>query len=388
MTLIRPLFAGILIMALCTCCMPAGAILQQFTYRGYVSSSDPGTGNITLLATHTWRCSYDNNTAHCGWGAISPIPVTGKVPSAEVFTVVRPGKVVEASSLGIPGGHWTGIGLLAPVYEEGGYVTTALFGNPESLPAPFPCGYVVRAVTNPDCEHCTGSTCPALGADTTILRNGNERWNGTLLPGKEYQYRDPIDQSSVYIRFVSGTASSNRCPNATGIFTGPQPVSIFIIRVDKPGLSPGFASRNGFLSILSFPSGATVFMNGEQKGETQLAISNLNPGTYTLVLKKEGYSPWEKTVAIQNTGRMMVTATLEPLYGSLRIHSSPSQALILINGEEAGSTPKVIKSLSPGEYSITLSKTGYLTANRTTKVSAGQEKLLYVALSPELPLFV
>jgi hypothetical protein len=80
---------------------------------------------------------------------------------------------------------------------------------------------------------------------------------------------------------------------------------------------------------------------------------------------------------------MMVTATLEPLYGSLRVRSSPSQALVLLNGEEAGVTPLVVKSLSPGEYLITFSKTGFQTVNKTAKVSAGQEKLLYMALSPE-----
>lgn len=389
MTSIRPLYAGILILTLCISCMPAGAILQQFTYRGYVSSTDPVSGNLTLLATHSWRCSYDNATQHCGWEAVSQKPVTGKVPAADVFSMVRPGKVVEASSLGIPGGYWTGIGVLAPVYEEGGYVATDLFGNLPSLPAPLPGGYVVNAVTEPDCEHCTGSTCPARGATIAILRNGEECWTGTLLPGEESRYRDPLDQSGVYIRFVSGNASSNLCPNATGIFTGPQPVSLFILHVDKTGSSPGHASRlpdTGSLTILSFPSGATVFLEGEQKGATQLTVSDLNPGEYTLVLQKEGYSPWEKTVTIHNGQRMMVTATLVPLYGSLRVHSSPSQAMVLVNGEKAGDTPLVIKSVSPGEYFITFSKTGYLTENRTTKVSAGQEKLLYAALSPETPM--
>jgi len=298
---------------------------------------------------------------------------------------------VEASSLGIPGGHWIGIGVLEPVYEEGGYVATDLFGNLQSLPAPLPGGYVVKAVTEPDCEHCTGSTCPALRVTTTILRNGVEYWTGTLLPGEEHQYRDPLDQSGVYIRFVSGNASSNLCPNATGIFTGPQPLSVFIIHVDKPGLGPGHASSrpdNGSLTIHSFPSGATVFLDGEQKGATRLTVSDLDPGEYTLILQKEGYSPWEKTVTIHNGRRMMVTATLEPLYGTLRVHSSPSQAMVLVNGEEAGVTPLVIKSMSPGEYFITFSKTGYQTENRTTKVNAGQDKLLYAAMSPETLLAV
>jgi hypothetical protein len=368
--------------------MPAGAILQQFTYRGYVSSTDPENANLTLLATHTWRCSYDNATVHCGWGAISPMQITGTVPSTEIFAAIHPGKIVEASSLGIPGGHWTGIGVLVPAYEEGGYIATDLFGNLQSLPAPLSGGYVVNAVTKPDCEHCTGSTCTALGATIAILRNEEECWTGTLLPGEEYQYRDPLDQSGVYIRFVSGNASSSLCPNATGIFTGPQPVSVFILHADKPGLSPGHASRlpdTGSLTILSFPSGARVFLDDEQKGETQLTVSNLDPGTYTLVLQKEGYSPWEKTVTIHNGKRMMVTATLEPLYGSLRVHSSPSQATIMINGEEAGVTPLVVKNLSPGEYSITLSKAGFQTVNRAVKVNAGQEKLLYMALSLETP---
>ncbi|MDD1705895.1 MAG: PEGA domain-containing protein [Methanoregulaceae archaeon] len=385
---ISPPVILLIIVILYACCVPAGAVLQPFTFRGYVTSTDPGSANLSLLATHTWRCTYDNATVRCGWEAIPPVPVMGTVPSSEVFSMVRPGKIVEASSLGVPGGKWTGIGILSPGYEERVLVATDLFGNLQSLPAPLPGGYTLKVMTEPDCGSCTGSTCPALAVSITILRNGAECWTGVLLPGGEYQYSDPFDQSGLYIKFVSGNASSQLCPNATGGMTGPQPLSVFIVHAGRPGSDPGNPGRlpdSGSLNIFSFPSGARVFLGGEQEGVTPLTLSDLEPGTYSLILQEEGYSPFEKNVTIHAGKRMMVTASLEPIYGSLRIRSSPSRATILVNGEIAGLSPLVVERLYPGEYSITLSKPGYAAVNRTARVNAGQEKLLYIALTPQTP---
>jgi len=385
---IRSFATVLFILALCACCLPAEASLQPFTFRGYVTGTDAGSGNLSLLATHQWRCSYDNDTITCGWQAITPLPITGIVPSDATFTVVRSGQVVEASSLGIPGGHWTGIGVLVPVYEEKGYFATGLVGDLGSLPAPLISGYSVTAVTEPDCGNCPGSTCPALSANLTIFRDGVEVWNGMLLPGEDIQYRDPLDQSGLYISFVSGSASSRLCPNATGGMTGPQTLSIFIVRADRPGTGPVPTMtplKAGSLSILSFPSGATVILDGEEHGVTPSSVSGLDPGEYALSLEKEGYSPFEKNVTIHPGLPSTVTATLQPLYGSLRIQSSPSQATVMVNGEEKGVTPLVVEGLSPGEYTVTVSKTGYRAVNRTAAVSAGQEKFIYVTLSPETP---
>ena len=256
MTTIRPLTILLITLALCACILPAGAILQSFTFRGYVTSTDPVTGNLSLLATHQWRCSYENDSITCGWKAITPQPISGTVPSETTFSLIRSGQVVEASSLGNPGGHWTGIGVLAPVYEEQGYLATAIVGDIDSLPAPLVAGYSVTTETEPDCETCTGSTCAAILARITVSRNGEIVGTATLSPADTYQYSDEEDHSGVDVAFISGQASAALCPNASPFMTGPQPISIFTVSVTPPseGVSSFPGTENGSIPLQSVPS--------------------------------------------------------------------------------------------------------------------------------------
>lgn len=55
--------------------------------------------------------------------------------------------------------------------------------------------------------------------------------------------------------------------------------------------------------------------------------------------------------------------------GILTIKSSPEKALITLNGQATGLTPKDIRFLLPGEYQVTLSKPGYQTWQKRLFVS-------------------
>lgn len=371
---------------LLSCCLPAGAVLQTFTYRGYVTSVTPETGNLSLVATHRWGCSYENNTTTCGWRPVTPQPLAGTVPTDEVFTVIHSGTMVEATSIGIPGGSWTGIGLLVPVYETGGWYATDLFGDIASLPAPLISYYSVSATTTPDCTNCTGSRCPAYSATVSIFRGGGLQWNGTLLAGQAHRYEDIKDHSAVSVRFIRGQASSGLCPNATGSLGGIQPVSVFVVKVDPAGTSPGPTVvpplGAGSLGILSFPSGALLILDDEDRGVTPCSVSNLSPGSYTLILEKEGFAPYKQTVTIHPRRATTVTAFLAPLYGSLSIRSYPLNASISLDGSPKGSTPLILTGIPSGMHTVELSKPGYTTTGGTVRVTGGGIELVYLELPP------
>ncbi len=56
----------------------------------------------------------------------------------------------------------------------------------------------------------------------------------------------------------------------------------------------------GALSIDSFPRGATIIINGEPIENTSpTLLVNLIPGRYTILLKKEGYYDWAKTLIVE-----------------------------------------------------------------------------------------
>lgn len=57
-------------------------------------------------------------------------------------------------------------------------------------------------------------------------------------------------------------------------------------------------SPNGLLVLKSVPDGAEIYLNGELETATNATIS-LAPATYSVVIKKEGYKQWEKSLTIK-----------------------------------------------------------------------------------------
>ncbi|MCQ8893621.1 MAG: PEGA domain-containing protein [Methanolinea sp.] len=380
----RTLLFFVLILILCACCVPAGALLPSYSLRGSVVDYSRANNTVTILVTHKWGCVYDGRENPCSWIPITPRTLTGTVPVPEVFDHIGFGSPVMAGSIGTQGERWTSIGTLTPFAAPEPYHATHLFGDLGLLPAPLVAGYGISATTKPDCGECSGSVCTARWANVTITREGTPVWNGTLLPYGEMAYDDPHDGSGISVTFVSGQASSNLCPGLPVGMSGIQPISVFIVSVRQPGPGPTVTPAKGcFLSISSVPSGATILLDGINRGQTSQTISGLDSGEHQVVLEKDGYAPYEKTVILSPGRPAFVVANLARLYGSLRIQSTPSGAAVFLNGTAAGVTPLVIGDLLPGEYTVTLSKTGYVNATRMATVSAGQEKFVIVALSPK-----
>lgn len=55
----------------------------------------------------------------------------------------------------------------------------------------------------------------------------------------------------------------------------------------------------GILDINSEPRGATIYINGEDKGKTPKVITSLTPGEYSIELRKEGSVKWSKHINIK-----------------------------------------------------------------------------------------
>lgn len=381
----RTLIILFLLLALCACCLPpAAAILPSYCFRGTVTDLSRSDNTVTVLVTHKWGCEYFDAAATCNWKSISPQILSGTAPTPEVFDYVRIGSSVEAGSIGSQGERWVGIGVLTPSYSSEPLHATRLFGDLGILRAPLASRYSLAVFTQPDCGECAGAVCVAQSTNVTISRDGLEMLAVTLLPGEEVICTDPADGSGVTLTFVSGQASVNLCPDTPPGMSGVQPISVFVVHVNQggPGPSPTRTPvSTGFLSVSSIPSGATIILDGVSKGSTPRTISGIEPGVHALVLEKDGYAPYERDVTISAGRPTTVTATLTATYGSLRIQSSPSGAAVLFNGTAIGSTPLVANDLEPGTYAVSLSKTGYETANRTVAVTPGKEQLLFVALS-------
>jgi len=372
-TSVRFICLAIFIILLCAGSVPASAIIPVYAYRGTVTDLDPVEETLTIEATHQWGCTYEEDDVHCMWREIDPEEMQATVPMTEVYSHIGIGEMVEVT--GLPDYSWKGVGLLT-LTESGWYMATDLFGDLSYLPAPLVEAYGISFTTYPDCDSCSGSVCSADYASVTITRFGQTKWEGSLAPGEEYTYYDTRDFTSVYIRFLSGEASSSECQDGDFPFSGPQPFSSFIVHIE-PSI---FAHKSSFI-LTSYPDGATAYLDGDYVGITPLFISGIDPGQYNLVVEKEGYEPWDDGIMIRERTTSM-SIRLRALYGSLDVRSVPSDAEIHVDGIQVGFTPQLIDGVLPGTHTITISKPGYYPAEKTVFVSAGGRSLIYKRLRP------
>jgi len=110
------------------------------------------------------------------------------------------------------------------------------------------------------------------------------------------------------------------------------------------------------VEISSNPSGAAVYQDTVQIGETPLSLE-LMEGSHSLSLIKEGFKAWDFSVeTVANEDQVLATIQLEPANAQLRVSSIPRGANVTVNGRYRGQSPVDI-FLSPDiNYQIGLSR--------------------------------
>ncbi len=76
-------------------------------------------------------------------------------------------------------------------------------------------------------------------------------------------------------------------------------------------------SPTGLLVATSLPDGAQIHLNGQLSSATNTTL-NLPPATYRVEIKKDGFSPWAKTLKVEAEIVTRAAATLFPSVPSLK----------------------------------------------------------------------
>ena len=118
----------------------------------------------------------------------------------------------------------------------------------------------------------------------------------------------------------------------------------------------GELSNSQELSIVSYPSGASVYVDGVYKGVTPLKTT-LTYGEHTVRYTLSNYSVESKTVDVdKQTTAISQTLSLEGQ--KVKITSNQSGASVSVDGAYKGVTPLTV-NLGKGRHLISLSKVGY-----------------------------
>ena len=116
------------------------------------------------------------------------------------------------------------------------------------------------------------------------------------------------------------------------------------------------------VNITSQPEGATVIVDGKDRGTTPLPLFDLAPGRHHLKYRMAGYVERDRFFNTQEaTGAYLEkNEVLEEEKGLLLLKTDPAGCDIQIDGVSVGRTPRLITHLGVnGTYNVRLRKAGY-----------------------------
>ena len=130
------------------------------------------------------------------------------------------------------------------------------------------------------------------------------------------------------------------------------------------------------VNVTSQPSGATVIVDGKDRGTTPVTLFDLTPGRHHIKYRLSGYGEADRFVDTERDGPFIEkNVVLQEEKGLLLIKTEPAGASIVIDGVTVGQTPRLVTHLAAKDtYNIKLRKAGY------------QEQLIQVRFDGRRPL--
>jgi PKD repeat protein len=124
-------------------------------------------------------------------------------------------------------------------------------------------------------------------------------------------------------------------------------------------------TKNGILSVYTYPAGSSVYMDGVLAGTGPLWLADVTPGVHQVKVTAAGYLDWNQAINVKGEGSInYVTAALypswwTPIYGYVMISSLPGNGIAYLDGIVQGKTPITLSHVTPGEHTIRIEVPGY-----------------------------
>ncbi|MDY0095864.1 MAG: PEGA domain-containing protein [Candidatus Vecturithrix sp.] len=130
-------------------------------------------------------------------------------------------------------------------------------------------------------------------------------------------------------------------------------------------------NNEGSLEIESTPAGAAVYIDNHFIGQTPLK-KEMEDGIYNVKVILSGYQTFARRIAVEKNQPAVVRATLSKDYGTLQITSSPTNAVVYLDGKRQGQlTPLEIK-ITQGKYLVRVEKDAYYFYEEEVLVEQGK----------------
>lgn len=128
---------------------------------------------------------------------------------------------------------------------------------------------------------------------------------------------------------------------------------------------------SGALEIKTEPAGASVIVNGLDRGQTPVSLSGIAKGYVSVTVKHEGFKPETRELKLGAGEVQNLYLKLQPLAGTLQLTTLPEGGRIYIDNVFRGKSPLVLTGIESGEYNVRAEIEGYAPVSRVIKVGNG-----------------
>ena len=139
------------------------------------------------------------------------------------------------------------------------------------------------------------------------------------------------------------------------------------------------------VTVTSDPPGATVFINGQQRGQTPIETL-LPPSAIRVSVTLDGYLTAEEMLTlapgVAETMHLVlvVEPRPEPVAPTLEVLTQPPGATVSVDGQQRGETPLSL-TLNPGTHELAITMDDYLENRQSVDLEAGETETLSVILT-------
>jgi hypothetical protein len=144
----------------------------------------------------------------------------------------------------------------------------------------------------------------------------------------------------------------------------------------EPAQNPPGSSKG--LQVLSDPSSAEVWIDGDYKGLSPFVWEDISVGWHRVVLRKEGY--YESSGWVEFKGDPVLYQTsLAEIIGFLQVTGTPTNITVSVDGEDI---PQGTQQVRVGSHDVTVKSFGYTPYTASVVIAEKTVTTLSVALQP------
>ena len=141
------------------------------------------------------------------------------------------------------------------------------------------------------------------------------------------------------------------------------------------GLPAASQNTNSLKYISSNPEGASIYLDGSDTDQQSNGLlSNLTPGSHTIILKLAGYfDSMQQIIASPQGGDPTSIQLIRIPGGSIIVNSDPAGAVIYLDDTYTGKrTLDTLTEIIPGSHHIVIHRDGYSESGQQVSIIAGQ----------------